>query len=115
MDIGSDLVLVTGALGWLGINLVDALVNGLEDCNALSQPSRNLRVRCLILPGQDDSVLKRMSERIEVVTGDLRNRKDCARFCDGAQELSFYILRASFTLKELQSFIRLTYREPKIF
>lgn len=85
MEIGSNLVLVTGALGWLGINLVETLINGLEDCNALSQPRRNLRIRCLILPGQDDSVLKKMSPRIEVIVGDLRNRKDCARFCEGAQ------------------------------
>jgi nucleoside-diphosphate-sugar epimerase len=85
MDFGTDLVIVTGATGWLGISLVNALVNGLADCDAISQPQRNLRIRCLILPGQDDSVLKSLSDRIEVIAGDLRNPKDCARLCEGAQ------------------------------
>lgn len=85
MDFGTNLVLVTGALGWLGISLVKALVNGLPDCQPLSQPQPHLKIRCLILPGQDSSVLKQLSERIEVVTGDLRHREDCDRFCQEAK------------------------------
>jgi nucleoside-diphosphate-sugar epimerase len=85
MDFGTDLVLVTGAVGWLGFSLVNALVNGLEDCDALSQPQKNLRIRCLILPGQDDSILRKISDRIEVVVGDLRNPQDCDRLCEGAE------------------------------
>jgi nucleoside-diphosphate-sugar epimerase len=85
MDFGTNLVLVTGALGWLGISLLKALVNGLADCESLSQPQANLQIRCLILPGQDGSVLNQLSERIEVVTGDLHNPRDCDLFCDGAE------------------------------
>jgi nucleoside-diphosphate-sugar epimerase len=85
MNFGTNLVLVTGALGWLGISLVEALVNGLADCEALSQPQTNLQIRCLILPGQDGSVLEKLSERLEIVTGDLRNSEDCDRFCQGAE------------------------------
>lgn len=85
MDFGTNLVLVTGAMGWLGINLVKALVKGLADCEVLDQPQTNLQIRCLILPGQDSSVLKKLSERIKVITGDLRNPSDCDRFCKGAE------------------------------
>ncbi len=45
-------IIVTGALGWLGISLVQSLVNGLADHEALQQPRADLRIRCLILPGQ---------------------------------------------------------------
>lgn len=77
-------VIVTGALGWLGINLVEALAKGLPDHDALKTPRGDLKIRCLILPGQDGAELKRISERVEVVTGDVRSAADCARLCEGA-------------------------------
>jgi nucleoside-diphosphate-sugar epimerase len=79
----SDLnkVIVTGALGWLGISLVESLVKGLAGHDVLSEPCAERRLRCLILPGQDATTLKAISESIEVITGDIRNAADCARLC----------------------------------
>jgi nucleoside-diphosphate-sugar epimerase len=79
---GTNKVIVTGALGWLGISLVQALVKGLPDLDALKTPHGNLRLRCLILPGQDAAPLKKISDRLEIVTGDVRNPADCARLCE---------------------------------
>jgi nucleoside-diphosphate-sugar epimerase len=84
--LADNTVIVTGALGWLGISLVQALVNGLPDHEALKEPRRDLRIRCLVLPGQDASQLRKLSDRIEVVTGDLRNPADCARLCEGGKD-----------------------------
>jgi nucleoside-diphosphate-sugar epimerase len=82
---GTERVLVTGAMGWLGSRLVEALVSGLPDHEALRVPTADLRIRCLVLPGQDASSLLRLSSRIEVVAGDIRVPADCARFCEGAK------------------------------
>jgi nucleoside-diphosphate-sugar epimerase len=81
----NHLVLVTGALGWLGISLVQALAKGLPDHDSLKTPRADLRIRCLILPGQDETPLRKISERVEVVTGDIRNPADCARLCAGGK------------------------------
>ncbi|MGB3536385.1 MAG: NAD(P)-dependent oxidoreductase [Microcoleaceae cyanobacterium] len=85
MELGCSQVLVTGALGWLGINLVKALTEGLKDCPQLSQPQNTLKIRCLILPHQDASVLTKISDKIEVIKGDLTNPKDCDSFCENAK------------------------------
>jgi nucleoside-diphosphate-sugar epimerase len=69
-------ILVTGANGWLGSRLVESL---------LRQPDAVSRIRCLILPGQDATALKKISDRMEIISGDLRNAADCERFCAGAQ------------------------------
>ena len=84
-QLNPDKCIVTGALGWLGINLVEALVNGLPEHDALREPRRDLRVRCLVLPGQDPAPLRRISDRLELVAGDLRNPDDCARLCADAR------------------------------
>ncbi len=85
MNLQTDLVLVTGPLGWLGTSLVHALIRGLPDHPELSQPAKELRIRCLVLPGQDPAPLKKLSDRIEIVTGDIQSAADCDRFCTGSK------------------------------
>ncbi len=85
MHLPSNLVLVTGAAGWLGSRLVQSLVRGLPDPAALGEPQKDLHLRVLLLPGQGDAWLRKLSDRIEIVTGDVRNRADCERLCAGAK------------------------------
>ena len=85
MNLQTHLVLVTGAAGWLGSRLVESLALGLPDHQALMQPQAGLRIRCLLLPGQDSAGLKKLSSAVEIVTGDIRNPADCARFCADAR------------------------------
>src|SRR5262249_3212930 len=85
VDLQTDKILITGALGWLGSRLVEALVNGFADQPGLEPPARNLRVRCLVLPDQDAALLRRYADRVEIVPGDIRNGSDCARFCEGSK------------------------------
>jgi nucleoside-diphosphate-sugar epimerase len=65
--------------------LFEALASGLPGQPNLKATAPDARIRCLILPGQDGSSLKALSDKIEIVTGDLQSPADCARFCDGAK------------------------------
>jgi nucleoside-diphosphate-sugar epimerase len=89
--LGNGAALVTGALGWLGRALVEALARGLPDVPRLREPDYGLRIRALVVPGQDATELAGLSERVEVVVGDLRNAGDCARLCrDAAGAVLFH-------------------------
>jgi nucleoside-diphosphate-sugar epimerase len=90
MDLDSQLVLVTGATGWLGSRLVESLVRGLPESVTLRSPPSARRIRCLVLPGQDPTPLRKLSDRIEIVTGDICNPEDCARFCTDAQGATLF-------------------------
>ena len=68
-----NVILVTGSPGWLGTRLVEALIRGLPNDETLKEPRSDSNIRCLILPGQDPSPLRKLSPQIEIVTGDLRN------------------------------------------
>ncbi|MCX8092190.1 MAG: NAD-dependent epimerase/dehydratase family protein [Verrucomicrobiae bacterium] len=80
----TSLALVTGATGWLGSRLVEVLIRGLADDERFREPPGGLRVRALVLPGEDATVLRELSERVDIVTGDVRRAGDCERFCAGA-------------------------------
>jgi nucleoside-diphosphate-sugar epimerase len=82
----SKLILVTGALGWLGRRMIKLIFNG-EYGNPVLDGylTADTRVRCLILPGQDEKELLEISDRITVIKGDIRNPGDCEAFTTGAE------------------------------
>jgi len=83
LDFGTRHLIVTGAAGWLGRRLVDTLANGLPEVGALAAPASGARIRCLVLPGEDASALGRISDRVEIVSGDVRDPSACARLFEG--------------------------------
>jgi nucleoside-diphosphate-sugar epimerase len=76
-----DLVLVTGANGWLGRRVVRALTEGNTEMGTAGRGGR--RVRALVMPGEDAHALAAIGA--DVVAGDLRDREALRRFF-GASE-----------------------------
>lgn len=76
--------LVTGANGWLGTQLVQNLVKGFDDIPALHIPDAKRRIRCLALPADDPSRLKRISADIEIFSADLGDANAVRDFCRDA-------------------------------
>ena len=64
-------VVVTGAAGWLGQNLVRALVG------------RRQRVRCLVHRVEDGPLLQLLGREVEIVVGDVRDPAAVSRLFDG--------------------------------
>lgn len=86
------LALVTGAPGWLGTRLVEALLEGLSDLPALADPAPR-RVRCLALRGGDPqglASLTRLGDRVEIVQGDLSDPASLAAFTAGASGATLF-------------------------
>lgn len=84
MNLGTDLVLVTGAAGWLGRAVLNALVHGLPESPQVGAAQPGLRIRALVLPG-DEPAVHAISDAIEVVSGDLKSPLDGIRLCHGAR------------------------------
>ncbi len=86
-------ILITGAGGWLGRRLVEALAGELDD--PLLTPvgaEASASLRTLVAPGEDATALSAISRRVDIVRGDLRNPTDMRAFCKGAEgALLFHI------------------------
>jgi nucleoside-diphosphate-sugar epimerase len=76
------IALVTGAPGWLGSRLVEALVRGLPEVPALAEPLGGRRVRCLV--HGDENVPPGFAGQVEIVRGDLTDPATLEPFFAGA-------------------------------
>jgi nucleoside-diphosphate-sugar epimerase len=72
---------VTGAPGWLGTPLVEALTRGAK---FRSITSERHRVRCIVQPNVDVAPLERLGSDVEVVRADLRDARAVSELCSGA-------------------------------
>lgn len=78
-------ILLTGAQGWLGRRLLRIILERSHGNPILDRYiTDQTRVRCLLLPGQDDKELLALSPRVSCVFGDIRQLSDCERFTEGA-------------------------------
>jgi len=75
-------ILITGAAGWLGSSFIHSLLKGISRIPELSMPAET-PIRCLLLPGQ--KLQSDAATHVEVVTGDIRNLKDCENFIAGSE------------------------------
>src|SRR5262245_1685483 len=74
-----SLAVVTGAPGWLGTALVEALTRGATFPALKTEPRK---VRCVVQLGVDVSPVERLGA--EIVRADLRDRRALTGACDGA-------------------------------
>jgi len=81
MPAQNDLAVVTGAPGWLGTALVEALAKGAKFRSITTEPRR---VRCVVQPGLDVAPLQRLGDNVEVVFADLRDPRAVADVCRDA-------------------------------
>ena len=75
------IAVVSGAPGWLGTSLVEALVHGASFRSIKTEPRK---VRCLVQPAADPSPLTALGDRVEIVRADLRDRRAVLDACAGA-------------------------------
>lgn len=85
MEPQPNLVLLTGASGWLGRSLLEVLVGDRSDEALPWQPAAAVRA---LVPSETEAQRLRpiAMERVELVVGNLTNPRDCARFVTEAQD-----------------------------
>ncbi|MEO5616254.1 MAG: NAD(P)-dependent oxidoreductase [Candidatus Eisenbacteria bacterium] len=106
MDLGTRDIVVTGAAGWLGTRLVDTLAHGLADHPALASADSGVRIRALALPGSDTVALRAVSDRVEVVEGDLTLPEDCARLMSGTERAVIFHIAGVIHPRRVDEFYR---------
>ncbi len=77
--------LVTGACGWLGSALVEALCGLNPHLRNMSPAGDGDEIRCLCLPGEDSKISQDVRSRVKVFTGDITQPHTLKEFFKNAQ------------------------------
>jgi len=109
----TQLVLVTGASGWLGTRLVRSLIAGIADCSDLPKIEPHTEVRCLVLKGQDTYELQTISDRIKIIEGDLRDVKSLSPFVRGAKNAILFHAAGMIHPKKTREFTEINVNGTK--
>jgi nucleoside-diphosphate-sugar epimerase len=75
------MIFLTGASGWLGLNVVQSLTDGSAQTWGLAVDG----IRGLVLPGTDTSKLKSVSSTAELAFGDIRSGAGLGEFFTGGK------------------------------
>lgn len=90
-----ELYLVTGAAGFLGINIVERLIK------------LDKKIRVFILPGQDLSIFK--NDLVEVFYGDLRDIKTLEPFFEGTEKYKTIVIHSAALISMEMGYNKLVY------
>ncbi|MBW2078745.1 MAG: NAD(P)-dependent oxidoreductase [Deltaproteobacteria bacterium] len=79
------MILVTGAPGWLGNRLLEALTGKIAELNDLVKDVQSTEIRCLCLPGSDTAWIKSLSNNIKIYSGDVTEKNTLNDFFKGSE------------------------------
>ena len=103
-------VVVTGATGWLGRNLIEGLINGLEVCAPVQTITGNGTIRAFVRPGEDVSVFEKYKNRVEIVYGDVRSKDDCRALMEMCNEAILFHTAGVVHPKKVSEFYEINTR-----
>ena len=76
------MILITGANGWLGLNLVDSICSG----RAIKWGQKPDEIKAFVLRGTDNNRLLKIAPDIKIIEGDLNNEEDVHHFLQNAKD-----------------------------
>ena len=96
------MILITGANGWLGLNLVDSICNG----RTTKWGQKPDEIKAFILRGTDKDRLFKISNNIKIIEGDLNNEKDLKNFLQNSKDAYLFHTAGVIHPKRTSEFYR---------
>ena len=96
------MIYITGANGWLGLNLIDAIHSG----RAAKWGLQSDEIKAFILPGTSKSKLLKISQRINIFEGNLSNKDDVDQFFSDSNDSFVFHAAGLIHPKRVSDFYR---------
>ena len=97
-----DHVVITGSSGWLGSELIRGLTEGLSQSKYYSNPSPNLQITAMDLPGKESF----KHSNVQPSFGDICNPEDCKKAVANKPGLTLFHLAGVIHPKKVAEFYK---------
>ena len=85
-------ILITGASGWLGMNLVNTFLNGIDLYEETKNLSENVSINVFIQKNEYDHCYQYFKDKINYFFGDIRSFNDCKNFTKNFENATLFHL-----------------------
>ena len=106
-------ILITGACGWLGINLIKTYLDGIDIYDETKNLSSKYDVKVFILPHEYIKLFSIFGDRIEYFFGDITNKIDCLNFISGSADATLIHLVGLIHPKKITELYDINYQGVK--
>jgi len=103
------MIFITGANGWLGLNLVKSIVEGKTKEWGLDHD----KITVLILPGTDTKDLLKISKKINIIEGDLLNESDMDIFLSKSSDSILFHIAGIIHPRNVSQFYDINFEGTK--
>ena len=85
-------ILITGACGWLGINLIKTFLEGIDIYQETANLTNRYEIKVFIQPNEYLKLNSIFGDKIEYFFGDIKNINDCEKFTKDCVDATLYHL-----------------------
>lgn len=101
------MIYITGANGWLGLNLIESLTNNETSKWGFNS---NEKIRAFVLNGTNRKEILKISSNVEIIEGDLTNQDDIDFFLSGCNDGILFHTAGIIHPKKVKSFNDINFR-----
>ena len=106
-------ILITGASGWLGINLIKAFLNGIDLYNETQNLSDKTSINIFIPKSEHDKLYSLFGDKINYYYGDIRNKNECENFTKNFKTGTIFHLVGIIHPKRISELYEINYKGTK--
>tara|TARA_X000000950_G_scaffold287803_1_gene401746 strand:+ start:10267 stop:11325 length:1059 start_codon:yes stop_codon:yes gene_type:complete len=106
-------ILITGASGWLGINLINAFLNGIDLYEETKNLSNEINLNVFLPKGEEIRLKKLFGDKLNYFTGDITNISDCRNFINNFDNFDLFHLAGIIHPKKISDLYSINYQGTK--
>jgi nucleoside-diphosphate-sugar epimerase len=106
-------ILITGASGWLGINLIKAFLNGIDLYDETQNLSDKTSINIFIPKSEHDKLYSLFRDKINYYYGDIKNKNECENFTKNFKTGTIFHLVGIIHPKKISELYEINYKGTK--
>ena len=106
-------VLITGASGWLGINLINTFLRGIDLYPETHNLSENTSINVFIPRSEYEKIFSLFGDKIKYYYGDITNKEDCKNFLSNFKDGTIFHLVGIIHPKKISDLYKINFQGTK--
>ncbi len=106
-------ILITGASGWLGLNLINAFLNGIDLYPETQNLDNEVEITVFVPKNEERKLKENFGNKINYYFGDITNKLDCERFLNQFDKFDLFHLAGIIHPSKINKLFEINFQGTK--